>query len=604
LSSKSIMFLPALLTLSVLSGCETPATATHEVRSVVAGSVAETIIASDRTCEEARGRAFGPSVVGVQLTGVPSSVALGASFTPNAQALMSDGSSLDVGRFVRTSNTGVLGVAGSAFVALGGGVAEVRVACGSHRRSLQVTVTGGSDSGQLVANLKVVRFDGGSGPTAISNGIPLVQGAFQPAAIANLRMYVSGVEQPARIQALEGRFHDGSVRAVLVQFTTTVNGAQTASASLRLVGARPALAMPPLMETSLAPDAAALPSDATYLRSTNAAGKLPAYPLTNVPAVVATHDAEYAQLHEKDWGRCAAAWDCGRTSGYDRAQMVYELWFRTANPLYWRRASLMVKDYVTRYAGPNNGGLPPWWTQPRSVALNYQLTGESKARVLARQMAEVHAFQTRPMPNWGQGWAIADGDDRREARAMVAGLAATSVGADSPIVGLVTQFASYFSPSTMSQWIGLLPSSQKANGCFCAPVYSDGQKNFMVGMLLTSLIRYYEEVNADPRILPIVQRAADYMWENEWLLLDRGFKYVSNNRIENGAVAESSKAAPDLNAFTLPAYAWLYKQTRRQEYLDRYTIILSGLWRPMMATSGKHFDQGYADVASTYLWIQ
>lgn len=109
----------------------------------------------------------------------------------------------------------------------------------------------------------------------------------------------------------------------------------------------------------------------------------------------------------------------------------------------------------------------------------------------------------------------------------------------------------------------------------------------MVGMLLTSLIRYYEEVNADPRILPIVQRAADYMWENEWLLLDRGFKYVSNNRIENGAVAESSKAAPDLNAFTLPAYAWLYKQTRRQEYLDRYTNY--SLWA--LASDDGHVRQ-------------
>ena len=187
---------------------------------------------------------------------------------------------------------------------------------------------------------------------------------------------------------------------------------------------------------------------------------------------------------------------------------------------------------------------------------------------------------------------------------MVAGLAAASIGADNSVVGLVTEFASYFTPSTMSQWIGLLPGSQKANGCFCAPVYGDGQKNFMVGMLLTSLIRYYEEVNADPRILPIVQRAADYMWNNEWVLLDGGFKYVSHDRIENGTVSESSKAAPDLNVLIAPAYAWLYKQTRRQDYLDKYTMILTGLWRPMMATSGKHFDQGYADIAATYLWIQ
>ena len=164
---------------------------------------------------------------------------------------------------------------------------------------------------------------------------------------------------------------------------------------------------------------------------------------------------------------------------------------------------------------------------------------------------------------------------------------------------------SYLTPSTLASWIPMIAQSQDAKGCFCAPYFRDGQKNFMTGLLLTALVRYYEEVTPDPLVLQIVRRSADYMWANEWVADSLAFSYVTHARLDAfGKVIEGASAQPPLNGLIATAYAWLYARTRDPKYQQAYDLQLQGLNtnRFWWVSSGKAFDEGHYRIVNSFYW--
>ena len=79
--------------------------------------------------------------------------------------------------------------------------------------------------------LQIVRMDGGSGVALVSNGIPLPKG-LPPDSTTHLALVVGGREQAIHVEALAGRYPDGSARALLLQFRYPVSAGSPVPALL------------------------------------------------------------------------------------------------------------------------------------------------------------------------------------------------------------------------------------------------------------------------------------------------------------------------------------------------------------------------------------
>ena len=272
-------------------------------------------------------------------------------------------------------------------------------------------------------DLAVMRFDGGSGPVMVSNGIPFPRGLVTESTLNQVHLYVNGAEHPLFTRALGGRWPDGSLRAALVQFDFSIPDARTIPAYLTVVATR-TMAAPAERAATPTPVAAALPTSSSYLISTGIGGML--YdPATNRSAtmLIAQYESDFTRIAALDWAKCGANadWSCGRTAGYDRAFTLYQAWVRTANPTYWQHATTLVAKYINGYLVPARGAIAPWWSMTESTALHYWATGDERTRGYLDAVASELIYQVRPEGGWGLGNVPAQyGDDRDRAKVLIA----------------------------------------------------------------------------------------------------------------------------------------------------------------------------------------
>ncbi|AHG92118.1 hypothetical protein J421_4651 (plasmid) [Gemmatirosa kalamazoonensis] len=474
-----------------------------------------------------------------------------------------------------------------------------------------------------VVPLALQRFDGGAGRLTITNGIPLVRGLATAATLDSMHVVVAGVERAASFTALFGRHPDGSLRAVLVQFSDSL--ADGAPVDAQLVIGTPydtaALPRPGVAVTSPVPAAAALPTDPRYLIASSWGGPL-SVAGSDTSAIVRQFESDYRRLEAAEWVRCGPKWDCGRTAGYDRAYIAYQAWLRTGDATLWYHATAMVDDYLTRYIAVNSGS-PAWWTMTESMPLHYWATGSDRTRYQLRKTAEIQAWMTRKgMSGWMGGTY---GDDRMRARALAAALDAARLEmlaqpADAAryytIAGAsLVYYGRYLTPDSLPAMVSNLLASQRKDGQFGGRYYSastwsadsGGQSNYMVGMLLQALTRYYDEVSPDPRILAAVQRAVDDLWAREYDPLTRSFQYHSLRGTDEGATTPARpNPEPGLNAFLLAPATWLAATTGQPSNAQRtpsVRTLLEGLAaktpRDWWLRGGKAFDEAFWHLFNT-----
>jgi uncharacterized protein YjdB len=451
------------------------------------------------------------------------------------------------------------------------------------------------------ATLIVARFDGNSGKVLVSNGIPFPQGLVTTTTVNQLHVYVKGVEQPIFVRALSGRHKDGSLRAALVQFEYDVP-ASGVDAQFTVGGARSAAMTRTEGAVSATPVAAALPTSPDYLISTKLGGTLTPAATPAPTPLIAQYEADFVRIEAIDWKRCGAGWNCGRTAGYDRSFILYQQWMRTGDPKYWHHATASADDYIRKYV-EKNAGPAPWWSNSEGVALHYLMTGDERSRTQLRKLAEVMAWFVKPGSHLSMG--VAGGDDRMKAKALLAALDARMIDvSDAPAGHAKSLYSPHLDRNTLTTWISELMKAQQANGAFGGDYYLGGQKNFMTGMLLTGLVRYYDEVSADQRVYQSVKRNLEYMWEFDWVAAKKGFKYVSVDSTKEAPRAQSG-GAPGLNGLTVTAFAWYYALSGDATYRDKIDLQLAGLAaaeRKWWEASGKAFDQGYHHMFNTIAW--
>ena len=224
-------------------------------------------------------------------------------------------------------------------------------------------------------------------------------------------------------------------------------------------------------------------------------------------------------------------------------------------------------------------------------------------------MAASLIVQARPAMGYGLGSSPAQvGDDRMRAKVINAMMDARMIDAvanaqTNPLGGQAAEFSAYLAAHPLSEAVTLILGTQQTSGAFGGTEYGGGQKNYMVGMLLTALVRYYEEVTPDARIQPAVKNAVDYMFATQWHADVQGFPYCSKGYVSDCG-GDVVSVFPDLNNLVAPAVAWYYSRTGDAIYATRVDQLLQGATvnRSWWQASGKSFDQGFYRIFNTIQW--
>jgi hypothetical protein len=286
------------------------------------------------------------------------------------------------------------------------------------------TAQGGAPTGQLQSTdvplggagsvpVSLRRFDGADTAVVVSNSIPLVPGALWPGQERRVRLVLGSgqgvVEQGLYATPLASRHPDGSLRAVLVQFSIQMRATDTFAGRVELaVGDRPAALTlaAPLRAASGVPAAAVLPTSAEYLIRTDLVGKtIPAARAAHLGAAFARYESDFAGYADPAWANAGSKWNDGNY--YDRALIYYAWWARTGNPQYWWRAARFAVDYRAGYLEAEAGyASSPHWAQLEGLEKHYLLTGDEASRV-ARPPGQPGVRQLLPNVLHPRGWRVA-----------------------------------------------------------------------------------------------------------------------------------------------------------------------------------------------------
>jgi len=281
---------------------------------------------------------------------------------------------------------------------------------GSTAGSFQVTATqqGGSLAGNAAVTvsappppsgngivLTAHRLASGSGATVVSAGVPLAVGQLQAGAVAGVGLWRDGTEVPASIVALEGRYADGSVISLLVQYDagTMTKGTSVGGYELRLTGSSVARVAQNTGAIRDVPDGVwALPP--AHFKQRVAAVWGPLVPLSEATGNWAAMDADWAAAANRRWEVCGEQVTGTETgvspnvehfsSKYDQPKQRIIYWARGGDIKNFERGlrqAAVARNYQQGWQQWNNQdvlsmGMAYWWTGVAS----YRSTVLSMAR--------------------------------------------------------------------------------------------------------------------------------------------------------------------------------------------------------------------------------
>ena len=382
-------------------------------------------------------------------------------------------------------------------------------------------------------------------------------------------MTVGGQEQAALVEALQGRWRDGSLRAVLVQFSYPLASGSPVAAQLELGATRSTAAPAKVAVTWDEPQAVALPSQVSDLVGSQLEGPTVAVAGSPFP----TYESQFVQYSDQHWNATGADWEQGNY--YDRALNHYAYWVRSGQVKYWQRATALALNYRRNYLEANGYGASPHWAQLEGLALHYWLTGDERSRTAvvrtATQLSDEFTVADMRRPD------EENIEGRIQQRILLGCLLAGQLGDTSRDWG-----------GRADGYVNGILSLQQADGSYSWSDWGGYQANYMVGLQNDALIKYYEQRSADSRVLSGVKRALDYMWSTQWVSGAQAFQYVSGQAPTGG-----TDPAPDLNGLIGPAYGWVYARTGDATYKTRGDAVLQGGIAGAYLAGQKQFNQQY-----------
>jgi hypothetical protein len=304
--------------------------------------------------------------------------------------------------------------------------------------------------------------------------------------------------------------------------------------------------------------------------------------VSNLGGDYARYVTDFLTYSEKHWTTDGSDW--ANADYYDRAKIYYAWWQATGNSTYLDRANQLAVDYRDNYLVANNYQSSAYWSQIGGVALHYLVTGDSEDLKAVGKVADV---LSNPWYLLNLGDVNAEMDNRTQARVLEALLYAAKLNAPSDVGNDWNALA--------KQALDKILSSQASDGGYHFAVDGGNVKPFMVGLLNDTLIQYYSNVSADPRIVQAIKSSLDYLWAHDWDPATKGFKYLDQTY-----GSEPSDPAPDLNNMITSGFAFVYQMTGDATYKERGDLVFKGGVEGGWLEGSKQFNQEYT---SSYKYL-
>jgi hypothetical protein len=250
---------------------------------------------------------------------------------------------------------------------------------------------------------------------------------------------------------------------------------------------------------------------------------------------------------------------------YDGQRVAYQIAAYTGNNEF-NDFALNPRDVYRPYVLDNNGQIGGWRNFAQGFRMEFEKTGdlESKRAVSLLKNASYG-------PNGiNTSWMIPTPLSREVAYAINTMLECRLIGEP-----LHPRFNEYLEISIghLIQWF--VDESAEY-------VYP-----FMFALTAEALIKYYEEVNKDKRILELIKKGAEWIWNKAWVENNESFCY----EFKKDAVLPPG--SPDLNMLIVPLYGWLYKETADKSFITMGDKIFQGGVKGAWIDQGKQFVQNY-----------
>ena len=270
---------------------------------------------------------------------------------------------------------------------------------------------------------------------------------------------------------------------------------------------------------------------------------------------------------------------------YDALDVFLQIGEYTRDPAWTVCAQRAKAIYRDRYVLANKGTVPGYWNFTHGLTLDYLKTGDatSKDAVIVLSRNAAFAVDSTPL-----GSTASAARSREVAYTIMSYINAEKVGAAprARLPQLVDQALGH-----LDQWFGARTFRCPRD---CDPPAAAGQyyiQPFMVGLTSEVLIMQFERTH-DPRIVPAIKTALDWLWANAWVPADQAFWY--DNWVAHPAQPLSPRpGAPDLNLLIAPSYVWLYRQTGDATYRQRGDQIFAGGVKRAFLGGNKQFNQNY-----------
>ncbi len=324
---------------------------------------------------------------------------------------------------------------------------------------------------------------------------------------------------------------------------------------------------------------------------------VPAASSSTLSAMTARYESDFVKYEAQHWASDGSSWSA--SNYYDRAFVNYVWYARTGDATYLNHANAIAQDYLKNYVEANDYSVGSWWSMPKGLTAHYLVNGDAGSLTAIGKMADQIAAPYYLENNWANLFDPRQSEGREQARALETLTQAIIVNAPSVGVPKIQANGDDWGVSGGNDFRALAKSLvektltsdyQSADGS--RPSYAGEDivnRPFMNGLMNESLINYYEQVEADPRIVAFIKKNLDYMWSNDWVADAKAFKYVDKST----STGEVDIPAPDLNMLIVNGFGFVYKHTGDETYKQRGDIVFEGAVEGAWLAGSKQFNQQY-----------
>lgn len=254
---------------------------------------------------------------------------------------------------------------------------------------------------------------------------------------------------------------------------------------------------------------------------------------------------------------------------FDAIKLYYNLADYTGDSSWLTAAANAKAAYRDRYVLPNWGGVSLGWDYTGGLTLDAQRTGDAQSLNAVTWLNQKAAYAADGTPlsytqDAGRAIAVAQG--------MMSYMDTEALGAPhkARLDNLATQAL-----GDLDQWFVSKTAQASDLGS--------------MSQVFQALIRYQAKTG-DARILPALQNAADWLWNNSWSVANQAFRPI--DQTAPGGFGASSSVS---NLSIAPLYAWVYSQTGKTAYRDQGDIAFgSGVRNADLTNSSRDFNMAYS----------